>query len=334
MTGMSLAANRPLNWNVLGVNPSNPDHHRQQLSASDHAADRGGAVFALTVPDTMRFRLNLLSGFIFDAIPGWETAMALPKDAKMKALADPDERRRLREAAASPAAGPLRGMVNWPPMTICETFSDTNRGVAGRTVADVAEERGQDPFDVVCDIALADDLRTSFAPRLAADQPGLWEKRAEVWRDPRVLLGASDAGAHLDMIDSFTYTTALLGPSVRDRGLLAPEEAVRLLTDRPARVYGLAGRGRIAPGWHADLVVLDPERIGPGAVHTRYDLPGGAGRLYAEADGIEWVIVNGAPVVRGSAFTGDLPGRLLRSGRDTRTVEAASSLTAGQASSN
>jgi N-acyl-D-aspartate/D-glutamate deacylase len=99
-------------------------------------------------------------------------------------------------------------------------------------------------------------------------------------------------------------------------------------------VYGLAGRGRIATGWHADLVVLDPERIGPGAVHTRYDLPGGAGRLYAEADGIEWVIVNGAPVVRGSAFTGDLPGRLLRSGRDTRTVEAASSLTAGRASTN
>jgi N-acyl-D-aspartate/D-glutamate deacylase len=323
MTGMSLAANRPLNWNVIGVSPRN-DLHRQQLSASDHAAEHGATVLALTVPDTMRFRLNFLSGFIFDAIPGWEAAMALPKDAKMKALADPEERRRLRDAAASPAAGPLRGMVNWPPMAICETFADANRGLAGRTVAEVAEERRQDPFDVVCDIALADELRTSFAPRLAADEPGLWEQRAELWRDPRVLLGASDAGAHLDMIDSFTYTTALLGPSVRDRGLLGLEEAVHLLTDRPARVYGLSGRGRIAPGWHADLVVLDAERIGPGSVHTRYDLPGGAGRLYAEAEGIEWVIVNGTPIVQGSAFTGERPGHLLRSGRDTQTVEAGS----------
>ena len=256
--------------------------------------------------------------------------MALPKDAKMKALADPEERRRLRDAAASPTAGPLRGMVNWPPMSICETFADVNQGLAGRTVADVAQERGQEPFDAVCDVALADDLRTSLAPRLAADEPGLWEMRAELWRDPRVLLGASDAGAHLDMIDSFTYTTALLGQSVRDRGLLELEEAVHLLTDRPARVYGLSGRGRIAPGWHADLVVLDPDRIGPGPVHTRYDLPAGAGRLYAEADGVEWVLVNGVPVVRQSGFTGDLPGRLLRSGRDTETVEAGSLVGAGR----
>jgi len=324
MTGMSLAANRPLNWNVLGVNARNPDMHVQQLSASDHAAEHGATVLALTVPDTMRFRLNFLSGFIFDAIPGWEAAMALPKEAKMKVLADSEERGRLREAAASPAAGPLRGMVNWPPMAICETFTDVNRGLAGRTVGSVAEERGQDPFDVVCDIALADELRTSFSPRLATDEPGVWEKRAELWRDPRVLLGASDAGAHLDMIDSFTYTTALLGPSVRDRGLIGLEEAVHLLTDRPARVYGITGRGRIAPGWQADLVVLDPERVGPGPVHTRYDLPGGAGRLYAEAEGIEWVLVNGAPLVQGSNFTGERPGRLLRSGRDTETVEAGS----------
>jgi N-acyl-D-aspartate/D-glutamate deacylase len=322
MAAMSLAANRPLNWNVLGVNPSRPENHRNQLSASDYAAERGATVLALTVPDTMRFRLNFLSGFIFDAIPGWEAAMALPKDAKMKTLADPDERRRLRDAAASPNAGPLRGMVNWPPMTICETFADVNQGLAGRTVGDVAEERGQDPFDAVCDIALADGLRTSLAPRLPSDEPGLWETRAEVWRDPRVLLGASDAGAHLDMIDSFTYTTALLGQSVRDRHLLDLEEAIHLLTDRPARVYGLTDRGRIATGWYADMVVLDPDRIEPGPVHTRYDLPGGAGRLYADADGIEWVLVNGAPIVHQSAFTGDRPGQLLRSGRDTETVEA------------
>jgi N-acyl-D-aspartate/D-glutamate deacylase len=267
----------------------------------------------------MRFWLNFISGFIFDTIPGWAETMALPTNDKMRVLADPDERRRLREAGRT-QAGPLRAMTNFSTMVICETFSDVNKGLAGRTIGDVAEERGQDPFEVACDIALADELRTSFAPPLSVDDPNVWQTRVGVWRDPRVVLGASDAGAHLDMIDSFTYTTALLGQSVRERQLLGLEEAVHLLTDRPARLYGLTGRGRIAEGWCADMVLFDPARIGPAPVHTRHDLPAGAGRLYAEADGIEWVLVNGTPIVHAGAFTGDHPGTILRSGRDTETV--------------
>jgi N-acyl-D-aspartate/D-glutamate deacylase len=321
MASMSRAANRPLNWNVLGVNAQNPDGHRQQLSASDYAAARGGRVVALTVPDLMRFRLSLLTGFILDALPGWRETMALPPAEKMKALADPDERRRLNEGANSPAAGPLRGMANWQHLVIAETFAAENDGLSGRTVGQVAAERGQDPFDTVCDIAVADELRTGWLPRTGNDDDASWQMRLEVWRDPRAVLGASDAGAHLDMIDSFTYTTALLGQSVRERQLLPLEEAVHLLTDVPARLYGLRGRGRIDEGWQADLVVLDEDRIGPRRVYTRHDLPAGAGRLYGEADGVEHVLVNGVEIAKAGEFTGDRPGTLLRSGRDTDTVE-------------
>ncbi len=319
MTDMSLAANRPLNWNVLVVGAGN-DGYVQQLKASDRAAERGGRVHALTVPVVMQLHLNFRSGFIFDALPGWGPTMALPLDEKRRALADPAERRRLREAAESPDAGMFQRLLRWDRLRIGETFAPENEGAAERTVADVAAERGGDPFDVLLDIAVADDLRTVLLPPATGDDAESWRLRADVWRDPRAIVGASDAGAHLDMLATFSFTTSLLAAS-RRHDLLPIEEAVRLLTDVPARLYGLRERGRIAEGWHADLVVFDEDRAGPGPVHTREDLPGGAGRLYAEADGIEHVLVNGTEIVTGNALTGDRPGTVLRSGRDTETVE-------------
>ena len=114
----------------------------------------------------------------------------------------------------------------------------------------------------------------------------------------------------------------MLGPDRRDRDLIGLEEAVHQLTDVPARLYGLKGRGRLAEGWVADVCVFDPETVGPKEIHTRSDLPGGAGRLYAEAAGIEHVVVGGAEAVRGGELTGERPGRVLRSGVDTETVHA------------
>jgi N-acyl-D-aspartate/D-glutamate deacylase len=136
-------------------------------------------------------------------------------------------------------------------------------------------------------------------------------------------VGAADAGAHLDVASSFTYTTSLLGGAVRDRGLLTLEAAVRELTDVPARLLGLDGRGRIAEGSIADLVVFDEHAVAPHEVHLRADLPGGARRLYAEADGIDHVLVGGASVVEDGALTDARPGVVVRSGRHTSTVTVA-----------
>jgi N-acyl-D-aspartate/D-glutamate deacylase len=107
---------------------------------------------------------------------------------------------------------------------------------------------------------------------------------------------------------------------VRERKLMPIEEAVRLLTDVPARLYGLKDRGRLAEGWHADITVIDPETVGPQEVRMRFDLPTGAPRLFGGADGIDHVIVNGAEIVDHGEFTDARPGRLFRSGVDTETV--------------
>jgi N-acyl-D-aspartate/D-glutamate deacylase len=269
----------------------------------------------------MKLRINLATGFIFDALPGWAAVLGLPLPERMRALVDPAVREQLQKGATSEAAGALRAIANWENMTIEETFEPANAALAGRKVGELAKERGVAPLDALLDLALSEGLRTSFSPFIPGDDEASWKLRAAVWRDPRTVIGASDAGAHLDMIDTFTCTTSLLATGVREKGLLSLEEAVQQLADVPARLYGIRERGRLAPGWRADVIVFDERTVGPGPIHTRRDLPAGAARLYAEAEGIEHVFVNGTEIVRGKQATGALPGTVLRSGRDTETVE-------------
>jgi N-acyl-D-aspartate/D-glutamate deacylase len=320
MADLSLAANRPLNWNVLAPNALAPQYTENQLSASDYARERGAVVVALTPPATPTVRINLASGFIFDAFPGWEALFKLPIPERIRRLRDPDLRRKLDEGAHSEGAGLLRGLASWERLIVDQVARPEHEAIRGRKIGELAAELGKAPFDCMLDLAISEDLLTSFMPTPIGDDDASWKLRASVWRDPRAVVGASDAGAHLDMIDTFAFSTVLLG-NARERKLVPVEEAVRLLTDVPARLYGLTDRGRLAPGAIADVVVFDPARVGSGPVYVRDDLPGGASRLYADALGIDHVLVNGTEIVRDGKHTGALPGTILRSGRDTATVE-------------
>jgi len=322
LAAMSVAANRPVNWNVLGVSSMNPTGHESQLAASEHAAAQGGRVVALTLPHTMRLRLSFLSGFVLDGFPGWREVLSLPVPERMLALADPDVRRRLDAGANSEEAGLLRGLAAWRGLEVIEAFAPENAAYEGRTIGQIADERGDgvDPFDLLLDIVLADELRTGLRPSGLRDSKADWELRAGVWSDPRAVIGGSDAGAHLDMMCGAIYSTALLSHGVREYGVITLEDAIHKITDVPARLYGLRKRGRIATGYAADLVLFDPATVGYLPERMRYDLPGGAWRLHSEATGVERVLVNGVTVVESGAPAGATPGTLLRSGRDTETV--------------
>jgi N-acyl-D-aspartate/D-glutamate deacylase len=321
MTDMSLGANRPLNWNVLIVTSLGAEMNRKQLAATDEARARGAEVVALTVPQPMTVRINLHAGFVFDALHGWADFFKLPMRARMEKLRDPDYRRSLDENGKSEKSGMLRALAFWEIMSIDQTVSPENERYRGRNIGEIAKELGKTPFDTMIDIAMADDLKTSFMPPSFGDDEESWRLRGEIWKDDRTVIGASDAGAHLDMIDTFAFSTQVLGNGVRKRSLLSWEEAIRQLTDVPARLYGLRERGRLAEGWHADVVVFDPETVGTGPTHARFDLPAGGARLYADADGIDHVFVNGAEIVSKGVLTDRRPGSVLHSGRDTETVE-------------
>ena len=319
MASMSAAAQRPLNWNVLGVNAKNMADVEQKLAAGTYAREHGGRVVALTVPMSFPVYLSFRSGFILDAMPGWEDVMGLPLDEKLKYFEDDEALAKLDEQSRSDS-NPMRMLANWSNLKIHDVVAPENEQYRGRMIGEIAEEEGRSAWQVLTSIARADELNTSFGTVPAAETDDDWKARIQVWRDSRALIGASDAGAHLDLLASFNYATEVLGKAVRQRKLLPLEEAINLITDTPAQLYGLRERGRLEEGWKADVVVLDPETIGSHDVRMRMDLPGGAGRLYAEADGIDHVLVNGTPIVRDGALTDERNGTLLRSGRDTATA--------------
>ncbi len=318
MADMSLAADRPLNWNLLGSLASE-EIWEGQLAASDVAAERGAHVVALALPDMMRMRSNTL----LPGLPGWRGVMALDEAGRRAAVADPERRATLRAGAEQVAARAIGVLADFSLMEVADPGSPW----VGRPLGSIAHERGTDVVDVLLDVVLPDDLTLyvvlpSLTPSLGCSDEG-WAARVEVWKDPRVMLGGSDAGAHLDLMCHANYPTRVLGEVVRERGLLGLEQAVEMMTDRPARHYGLRRRGRVAPGWHADLVVFDPATVGSEPARLVADLPGGGERLVAGSVGIAHVVVGGGEVVVDGVATAARPGRVLRSGADTETVSLA-----------
>jgi N-acyl-D-aspartate/D-glutamate deacylase len=264
---------------------------------------------------SLDFRLSLDSGFILDAVPGWEAVMLLPKQDKLSLLADPVRRAELGYIAAGKHT--MRHFTNWAKMTILHTVAPENAAYVGRNIGEIAAERGQSAWDTLCEIAIADELETSFGHPTVDEPDADWEARVQVWRDGRAVIGASDAGAHLDMFFSADYATKLLEEAVVKRNLLPLEEAVHLLTAVPADLYMLRDRGRAVEGAYADLLVFDEHTISTNPMTLRQDLPAGAPRLYAEANGIDHVLCNGAEIVRDGRFTRARPGAILRSGTHT-----------------
>ncbi|KUF19657.1 N-acyl-D-amino-acid deacylase family protein [Streptomyces silvensis] len=317
---MSAVAGRPLNWNVLTIDAAVPERVERQLVPSERARRADGRVVALTMPILTPMNMSLGTFCALNLVPGWGDVLGLPVPERIAKLRDPGVRVEMLRRATGEEAGVFRRLTHFDRYVIGDTYSAANEGLTGRVVGDIAAERGQEPFACLVEICAQDELRTVLWPMPTDNDPDSWALRAATWDHEDVLLGGSDAGAHLDRMCGAPYTTRFLGDCLRGRKLVGLEQAVKMLTDDPARLFGLRERGRIAEGYHADLVLFDPERVDAGKATLVHDLPGDSPRLDSEAIGVNAVWVNGVEVIRDDVVSGAVPGTVLRSGRDTRTV--------------
>jgi N-acyl-D-aspartate/D-glutamate deacylase len=319
---MSAAANRPMNWNVLTVDSRVPERVPRQIAASDRATELGGRVVALTMPVQVPMNMSFNTFCGLWLIPGWQQVLGVPVSERVQRLQDADTRVLLLELSQSPAAGVFRRLADWGDYVIGDTFVPANDGLKGRIVKDIAAERGRSNFGTLLDIVVADDCRTVLWPTPQDDDVESWRMRAEVWDDPRAMIGGSDAGAHLDRMCGAPYPTRFLADCIRGRKLITMERAVQLMTSAPAALFGLRDRGTVRKGAIADLFVFDPQTVDSEQAALVTDLPGNSARLTAGSFGVKRVLVNGVTIITDGQPTGATPGTVLRSGRDTMTVTA------------
>jgi N-acyl-D-aspartate/D-glutamate deacylase len=310
---MSAAAKRSINWNLLTIDSREPDRIPRQLEASARARELGGRVIALTMPVLVPMNMSLRTFCGLWLIPGWGEVLNRPVPDRIEKLRDPEVRAHLLERANSKEAGVFRRLGNFGRYVIGDTYSDANAGLKGRPVKEIAAEQGKEPFDALLDICINDELKTILWPMPTDSDPDTWALREQAWREDDVMLGGSDAGAHLDRMAGAPFPTRFLGDMIRGRKLVSLERAVQMITGDQADVFGLKERGYLREGYFADIVVFDPDRIDYLAARTVTDVPGGGSRLWRDAVGVRDVVVNGQVVVREGTVTGALPGRVLRS---------------------
>lgn len=273
---------------------------RAAVAAIDAARARGVDVTADQYP-------YAASGTNLDAtLPNW--AHAGGSDSLLARLRDPAVRQRLRvELSDSTGAGARIGMSAGGPsgVMLSNFVADSLEKYEGRRLDEVARIRGGDVIETLFDLLLADDARSS------AIYFSMSEEDVEyVMRQSWVMIGGDASARAADSTvrerphpRAYGTFPRILCRYVRERQLLTLEDAIRRFTSFPAQRHGIEGRGLLRVGSYADVTVFDPARVCDRATFVD---------PIQLSVGIEHVIVNGVPVVRGGKVTGARPGRGIR----------------------
>jgi N-acyl-D-amino-acid deacylase len=284
------------------------------LATLDVAADAGARIWGLTHPRGIGAFSSFRTQLPFDRLPEWREFRARPVDEQQRRLRDPEVVARLVKIADEGPYGAAFGGEARPPeyerMRVFDSPVPPNP-----TVAEAAAARDVHPVELMIQLALETDMRQLFWQTFS---PFDYDRTLRCLRHPNTVMGFSDSGAHVSQMSDASIETHLLAHFVRDRNDFTLEEAVRMLTLEPARMFGFSDRGLLREGLVADLNVFDPATVGPAMPELVFDLPGGARRLSQKAVGIKFTLVAGEVLIADGEASEARAGRLVRGPLATR----------------
>ena len=305
---MAEASGRPVHLNTLTMMPHAPDGWIRSLEFVEEAAADGLELHPMFASNRQGAHFTLGATFLFDEMPSFRGALTLPSPAREERLRDPAVREQMRKEIADPTGRSF--VFVWQVLRIETVQHERNRQWLDRTVTELADATGADPLDAFLDLSLDEDLETQFVLAAPPDRRRL-EATARMIGSPMVMAGSSDGGAHLLSFCGADYPTRLLTEWVPQT--LTIEAAVARLTSIPATACGVHGRGVLAEGAAADILVIDQDALAtPDAPRYVRDFPADSGRFVVDAEGYRAVIVNGVTLHEDGAWTGATPGHVLR----------------------
>lgn len=298
---------RPVIHSVIIQSNHLPGKWQESLRMLEASNQGDRRIYGLAFIHRLGSLFNLIEYNLFDDMPAWNAALACPLDLRIANLRDPAVRKKLQHDIDHHAARVWSG--RWDRMKI---YQSAQTHYEDRYVADIARAEGKSPLAAFCDIAIAEDLETYF---YIEDQLGDDEQaNAELAKNPYVLPGSSDGGAHAQFISMGKYPTVLLAKMVRDDKVMSLEEAHWRLSYMPAAATGLEGIGTLQRGMPADVVIYDLDKLAVTPERPVYEgILGGGRRLIEKSIGYRYIIVNGTVTFIDGECTGALPGRVLRS---------------------
>ena len=310
LEALAAEAGRPVMIAALLHNSTAPDNTFKDLRQIAAARERGRELWGQVSCCPLTNDFTLKSAYPVEGFVAWRPAMQVKGDELKRLYMDGDFRRAVKDELARPAGVRLFN-GEWHKIELIEAAKPENRALEGKTVDVLAAEAGVDPLDWMLDFAVSEDLESVFtAVLLNSDEDAV----GRMIRDPNASVSLSDAGAHLTFFCDAGFGLHLIGHWSRDLGVLSLADAVRELTSKPAEIFRIPERGRIAPGYHADLLLFDPATVARGPKKRVFDLPGGAPRLTTDGLGVHGVWVNGLRIVDAAGVIEGVgnPGRVLR----------------------
>ena len=315
-----VAANngRPIMIAAMFVDPNDPERVFREFSEIETARSRGRELWGQVGCFPLGMEFTIRHPYPLEAFLAWRPAIEAKDQSEYeRILRDPSFRQAIKTEANTKGVPNRFSYHQFDHLTIMSVADPRHQELVQQNIGHLATVAGQDPFDWLLDFALDGEMDAMFDCKLFNTQE---DRVKTLLNHPNAVITLSDAGAHLSFLCDAGFGLHLFGHWARDRSDMTLEQAVQLVTSRPADICRIKHRGRLLPGYYADLILFDRNRVGRGPKRRVSDLPGGNTRVDTPAVGLHGVWVNGQRVVNatGPLSAAGCPGVLLRDFLDLR----------------